>query len=117
MPSEDEDLIMNARHFCDDHMEKCGQEGLPIVVAMRTTLGTLLAEEEFFKIAFRVKNGYGMPEDMDMDSVPEGERPDIQHINDTIREVEPLCCYLDEITDKQYLSVLAEKIKEDQQAE
>lgn len=108
IPTQKEAVITDPHiTFCEDHYNEISQHINPIV-AISLILEYALSEKLFYETAYRMRNGYGMPEDMETDSVPEDEQPDIIHINKAIREFAPLCCWLqDEIEGDQL-----EKIKQ-----
>lgn len=53
-----------------------------------------LADELFYRTAFRIKNGYAPPEDLE--EIPPVEQPHNIHVNETLHEFSPICCYLEE---------------------
>lgn len=94
VPTERDAILLEPSLLCDEHLEVGQRFEIPLMNLMLAVQGRLLESEEFFEIAYRIKNGYGRPDSVPMDDVPESERPGTEHINDTIREIEPLCCWL-----------------------
>lgn len=102
IPTDEEAIITDPSVFCDEHMEKAEELSIHPINVITATLGVLLNNEHFFNIAYRIKNGYGKPEDMGWDDVPEGERPDVKHVNMAIEEVQPICCFIKEHEEHPY---------------
>lgn len=89
--------------WCDEHWQQvlADEDANPMVAAMALT-DTLLNDTFFYEVAYRCKNGYGLPEGVDpeVDDIPEGERPGTVHINQALQELSPLCCFLEDERDE-----------------
>lgn len=81
--------------WCSDHWDEVkevlGQRALVGVMAVQDTL---LADDKFYEIAYRLRNGYAPPGPVSEIEVPENERPHEIHLNQTMEELAPLCCWL-----------------------
>lgn len=95
-PTDREAIILEPSMICSEHQRVGQRWEIPFSNLLLATQGVCLESEAFFDIAYRLKNGYGRPEGVDWDDVPESERPGTEHINDVIREIEPLCCWVEE---------------------
>lgn len=99
-PTERDAIMLEPGMICEEHLAMANDWDIPLMNVMIATQGNLLESETFFNIAYRIKNGYGPPEgvgwgeDGEEPNVPESERPGVEHINDTMREIEPLCCWI-----------------------
>lgn len=100
VPDKSEAIIQDPNQiFCQDHWNEiigsdpnaeASANGIEATLMM---IQHALADETFYEIAFRIKNGYPPPES---DEIGDNERPDNVHINKTLSECSPLCCYLDD---------------------
>lgn len=96
IPSDEEDIITDINiTFCEDHYNEICKHIDPLV-ATSLILQYTVTERLFYETAYRLRNGYGMPEEMEITDIPEPEQPEVIHINKTIREFAPLCCWLDD---------------------
>lgn len=96
-PTDRDAILLDPSMFCEEHMGEVSDWNVPPFNAYMMTQYALLASEEFFELAYRVKNGYAPPDGVgwgEEESVPDGEKPGVQHMNDVIREIEPLCCWV-----------------------
>lgn len=91
-----EGIVIHYEHFCADHLNQLDEYDIPFFNAIQPTLGVILGDDTFYETAYRIKNGYGIPDGVDRGDVPEGERPDNPHINEAIKEFSPVCCYIEE---------------------
>lgn len=99
VPTENDGIIAQPdRIFCQEHWEEIvgsnpGPEaGANGIEATLLITQHALANEEFYEIAYRIKNGYAPPDG----DIGENERPDNVHINKALIKCSPLCCYLDD---------------------
>lgn len=99
IPSRENSIQTSPEMFCQEHLKAIEAEDIPLTNCVLTTQQRLLGNSLFYEIAYRIKNGYAPPEDMNMDNVPDGEKPDVVHINDALEEIQPLCCWLIEELD------------------
>lgn len=99
-PTEEEALIIDPSVICEEHTEALSEWDIPIIPnGIMETIQACTTTREFYEEAYKAKNGYEMPEDMEMGDVPESEAPGNPHINEAIRELEPLCCFFAEVSD------------------
>lgn len=108
-------------HWCDEHMEDLEEWDIPPMNAVVPALALILESGRFFKVAYRKKNGYDMPDDLCKYDVPESEKPGNEHIQEAIQEISPICCFItDNVENKwedepapQIVTILAAKAAEE----
>lgn len=107
---------MDYENFCQHHLEQLEEFEIPFLNVQIPSLSIIMDDKVFFETAYRLKNGYAPPEGIRGD-VPESEQPGIEHINDSLEEFSPICCYIEENRESEtelppFIEALAEKVEE-----
>lgn len=120
VPTERDALMLDPTMVCDEHTEEAAEWDVPFLNLLFAAQGALLESKAFFDVAYKKKNGYDRPDGVEWDDVPESEQPGTEHINAAMREVKPICCWLEENVDDPFpdqptpvmIGILAKAAKE-----
>lgn len=94
IPSKDEAIMLEPSMICEKHQKVIQDYSIPYINALHAAQGVIVDSDHFFEITYRIKNGYGVPDDVETGEVPDGEKPGIKHINDALEEIEHVCCFI-----------------------
>lgn len=116
-PSDRGGIIMDYEYFCDEHLEQLEEFEISFMNIHIPILDIIMTDSVFFETCYRLKNGYGIPDSVDTNDIPESEQPGVEHINDALEEFSPVCCYIEDNRESEtelppFIEALAEKVNE-----